>query len=159
MTNAPTTNARRVHAQLPWTGNNGKIKSKQTEPEEQVIKSGINADKGGSSIVLDLEGLKLPAVAQQTLYRIVAGYRPQRVIVYGSFARDDVHERSDLDLIVVKHTDERFIDRIERVLAFCDGEMVVEPLVYTQDENNMMLDEGNRFLENALAEGVVVYEA
>ena len=124
-----------------------------------MIKSGKSADESGSPIVLHLEGLKLPAVAQQTLYRIVAGYRPQRVIVYGSFARDDVHERSDLDLIVVKHTDERFIDRIGRVLEFCDGEMVVEPLVYTQDEIDMMLEEGNTFLESALEEGVVVYEA
>ena len=127
--------------------------------EIYVNRSDKSMGKASSPAVLHLEDLKLPAVAHKILHRIVAGYHPQRVIVYGSFARDDVHEGSDLDLIIVKPTDERFIDRIERVLAFCDGEMTVEPLVYTKKEIDSMLAEGNAFLENALKEGVVVYEA
>ncbi|MBN1583122.1 MAG: nucleotidyltransferase domain-containing protein [Anaerolineae bacterium] len=148
-----------MQTQLPWTGNDGRIKVKEIRLEEQVIESDKGIDETNNTIALHLEDLKLPAAAQQILYRIVAGYHPQRVIVYGSFARDDVHERSDLDLIIVKHTDERFIDRIECVLAFCNGEMVVEPLVYTPKEIDMMLNEGNSFLETALQEGITIYEA
>jgi hypothetical protein len=65
---------------------------------------------------------------------------------------------SDLDLIIVKSTPERFIDRIEQVLAFSNGEMAVEPMVYTEQEIASMLSKGNSFLERALAEGVIVYE-
>ena len=114
---------------------------------------------GGDDLVLPLLGnVRLPDVAQKVIRRIIAGYRPQRVIVHGSFARGDFHEGSDLDLILVKRTEERFIDRIEHVLAFSDGEMAVEPLVYTEEEIDLMLAEGNSFLEKALEEGIVVYE-
>jgi predicted nucleotidyltransferase len=113
----------------------------------------------GDDLVLPLLGnVRLPDVAKKVIRRIIAGYRPQRVIVHGSFARGDSHEGSDLDLILIKRTEKRFIDRIEHVLAFSDGEMAVEPLVYTEKEIDLMLAEGNSFLEKALEEGIVVYE-
>jgi predicted nucleotidyltransferase len=102
--------------------------------------------------------MRLPDATQRLIRRIIAGYRPQRVIVHGSFARGDAHEGSDLDLIIVKRTSERFVDRIEQVLAFSDGEMALEPMVYTEQEIANMLSEGNSFLGTALAEGVIVYE-
>lgn len=86
-------------------------------------------------------------------------YDPLRVIVFGSFARGDTHEGSDLDLIVVKETDERFFDRIGRVRdSTCGMGLDVRPLVYTPAEMEEMLAQGNSFLETALAEGVVAYE-
>lgn len=87
-------------------------------------------------------------------------YQPERIIVFGSFARGDTHELSDLDLIVIKETDERFFDRIGRVRDAClDIDVDVQPLVYTPQEVQQMLDSGNSFLETALAEGVVAYDA
>ncbi len=90
---------------------------------------------------------------------IVRAYDPPRVIVFGSFARGDTHEGSDLDLIVVKDTDERFFDRIGRVRDAVHGPgLDVHPLVYTPTEMGEMLTSGNSFLETALAEGAVAYE-
>jgi UTP:GlnB (protein PII) uridylyltransferase len=89
----------------------------------------------------------------------VRNYDPLRVIVFGSFARGDTHEGSDLDLIVVKDSDERFFDRIGRVRDACqDIDIDVQPLVYTPAELDDMLARGNSFLETALAEGAVAYE-
>jgi len=89
----------------------------------------------------------------------VRAYQPQRIIVFGSFARGDTHEGSDLDLIVVKETEERFFGRIGRVRDAClDIDIDVQPLVYTPAELEEMLANGNSFLETALAEGVVAYE-
>jgi predicted nucleotidyltransferase len=90
----------------------------------------------------------------------VREYQPQRIVVFGSFARDDTHEGSDLDLIVVKETDERFFRRIGRVRDACqDVGVDVQPFVYTPEELEGMLAAGNSFLETALAEGIVAYEA
>jgi predicted nucleotidyltransferase len=90
----------------------------------------------------------------------VRGYQPQRIIVFGSFARGDTHEGSDLDLIVIKETDERFFDRIGRVRDICaDLRVDVRPFVYTPDELRQMLAAGSAFLETALEEGVVAYDA
>ena len=101
-----------------------------------------------------------PRLIDRAVQAIVRAYRPQRVIVFGSFARGDTHELSDLDLIVVKETDERFFERIARVRDACaDLEVDVQPLVYTPAELRQMLEQGNGFLETALAEGVVAYEA
>lgn len=80
--------------------------------------------------------------------------------MFGSFARGDTHEGSDLDLIVIKETDERFVDRIGRVRDACqDIGVDVQPLVYTQAELDDLLARGSAFLETALEEGVVAYEA
>ena len=101
-----------------------------------------------------------PALVGRAVDAIVRACRPQRIVVFGSFARGDTHELSDLDLIVVKETDERFFDRIGRVRDACvDVEIDVQPLVYTPEELQGMLDQGNAFLETALAEGVVAHEA
>jgi predicted nucleotidyltransferase len=89
----------------------------------------------------------------------VRTYDPLRVIVFGSFARGDTHEGSDLDLIVVKDSDERFFDRIGRVRDAAHGlGLNVHPLVYTPTEMGEMLTGGNCLLETALAEGAVAYE-
>ena len=100
-----------------------------------------------------------PAVIGRAVEAIVRDYHPQRIVVFGSFARADTHELSDLDLIVVKETDERFFDRIGRVRDACvDVDIDVQPLVYTPEELQEMLDAGNSFLETALEEGLVAYE-
>jgi predicted nucleotidyltransferase len=101
-----------------------------------------------------------PRLVDRAVDAIVRAYDPLRVIVFGSFARGDTHEDSDLDLIVVKETEERFFRRIGRVRDACpDLGIDVQPLVYTPAELGEMLASGNSFLETALAEGVVAYEA
>ncbi len=47
---------------------------------------------------------------------------------------------------------------MDKVLDLCDGEIAVEPLIYTEAEFEKMLKEGNDFLETVVSEGKVVYE-
>ena len=96
--------------------------------------------------------------AQRIINRIIRSYRPKKIIVFGSFARGDVHQGSDLDLVIIKNTKEKFLKRMDRVLDLCDGEIAVEPLIYTEAEFERMLEEGNDFLETVVSEGKVVYE-
>ncbi len=99
-----------------------------------------------------------PEVVSKTIESIVSGYAPGQIRIFGSYARGDYHEGSDLDLIIIKETDKKFPDRIEEVLQYCPGGIDVEPMVYTEHEMETMLAKGNAFLEQALSEGVVVYE-
>jgi predicted nucleotidyltransferase len=96
--------------------------------------------------------------ARRVINRIIRRYRPKKIIVFGSFARGDVHQGSDLDLVIIKNTKEKFLRRMDRVLDLCDGEIAVEPLIYTEAEFEKMLKEGNDFLETIVSEGKVVYE-
>ena len=103
-------------------------------------------------------GIPYPAIVRKAIASIVLGYSPAQVWLYGSFARGDFHEGSDIDLIIIKDTDKKFTDRIEEVLQYCPGGIAVEPLVYTSAEKEVMLAKGNTFLEHVFTEGVLVYE-
>ncbi|MEW6686085.1 MAG: nucleotidyltransferase domain-containing protein [Candidatus Edwardsbacteria bacterium] len=96
--------------------------------------------------------------AEREIRRIVKGYKPEKVIIFGSLARGDINRGSDLDLILIKETEERFDRRIETVLKYVKGEIGVEPIIYTRGELSMLLKQKNDFLETVLAEGKVVYE-
>lgn len=54
------------------------------------------------------------------------------VYLYGSFAEKEIHEGSDIDLIVVGDFKERFFERIGKILEMTD--LPVEPLAYTREE-------------------------
>jgi predicted nucleotidyltransferase len=95
--------------------------------------------------------------------RVVSGlldYQPEKIILFGSAARGDTDEYSDIDLIVVKKTDQRFIQRLVEVMAFLPRDLAVnvDALVYTPDELKAMIDEGNPFIEQAVKDGIVLYE-
>jgi uncharacterized protein len=104
------------------------------------------------------KGRHLPAVVKRTIDCIARGYAPEQIWLYGSFARGDFHQGSDLDLVIIKEVAQKFPDRIEDVLEFVPGGIAVEPLIYTHQEIKDMLAEGRPFLEQVFSEGVLVYE-
>jgi uncharacterized protein len=85
-------------------------------------------------------------------------YHPQKIILFGSWARGEADDESDLDLIIIKETPARFLDRLNDVYTLLSDFGAMDVLVYTPQEVAQMLAEGNTFLEDALAEGIVLYE-
>lgn len=84
-------------------------------------------------------------------------------LLFGSFGRGDYSRRSDIDVIYVEDTEERFLDRIGRYLfALRDRSVLnrfdVDVLVYTPDEFKRMQEDENRFILRALREGKILYE-
>ena len=83
----------------------------------------------------------------------------KKAIVFGSYARGEADEHSDLDLIIVAETDRTFFERYEVFSGVYDvWRKGLDMLIYTPDELAEMLAEGRAFVELALAEGVVIYE-
>lgn len=82
----------------------------------------------------------------------------RKAILFGSLARGDVTETSDLDLILIKETSKRFTDRLEEALLVLDPRVGLDVLVYTPEEFATLL-ETRAFVQQAVAEGKVVYEA
>jgi predicted nucleotidyltransferase len=76
------------------------------------------------------------------------------VLLFGSLARGDVHEGSDVDLIVVGDFSGRFHERPGLILEMTD--LPVEPLCYTEKEFATMLADENPFILAALEEGVAL---
>ena len=102
---------------------------------------------------------RLEQAARQAVDQLVSGFKPLRVILFGSLARGDVHEDSDVDLLVVKETDLPFFRRIDEAMAFIHVDVPVQILVYTPAELDRLVQEGRDFIATVLEEGEVVYDA
>jgi predicted nucleotidyltransferase len=81
-----------------------------------------------------------------------------RAILFGSLASGHVGRTSDLDLVLVAPSEERFTRRLERFYRMLNPSVALDLFVYTPEEFDAMAD-SNPFLRSAIARGKVVYEA
>jgi len=97
---------------------------------------------------------------QDIVQRIVAGYAPQKVILFGSYAYGEPDEDSDIDLLIIKDTDKRPIERwmeVKRLLRDRSSRVSVSPLVYTRREFEYRLAIKDFFIQEVLEKGEVLY--
>ena len=86
-------------------------------------------------------------------------YEPEKTIIFGSYVRDEMDEYSDLDFVVIKKTEKRFIERLIEVAGLIDLNLgKVDVFVYTPEEIERMMEWGNPFIERVLKEGRILYE-
>jgi uncharacterized protein len=91
---------------------------------------------------------------KEFIHKIKANFEIDRIILFGSFARGDYHENSDVDLIIVGEFQERFFDRIGKVLQYAPKGIEIEPFVYNREEFLQMLETENPFIINAVSNGI-----
>lgn len=87
------------------------------------------------------------------------GYQPQRVILFGSAARGEVDEYSDLDFVVIKETKQPFLDRLKEVALMTTAPGAIDFFVYTPDEWRRLQEQESPFAQRVTEEGRIVYEA
>ncbi|MCD4714154.1 MAG: nucleotidyltransferase domain-containing protein [Clostridiales bacterium] len=87
--------------------------------------------------------------------RVISEYNPQKIILFGSYARGDYHENCDIDIaVVVDGFSDSFIDgevnlyRIRREII-----SDIEPILIDKNEDK------SGFLEHILSYGKIVYDA
>lgn len=104
------------------------------------------------------------ALYQEAVRRIVARlaaeYQPQQVFLFGSVARGQEREGSDIDLLVVKDTPERFFDRLSaahHIIAGAHDGLSVDLLVYTPDEMAAQWARGDQFIDEITQNGRLLY--
>jgi predicted nucleotidyltransferase len=81
-----------------------------------------------------------------------------RIILFGSRARGESDEFSDLDIVVIMQTGKRFLDRLRDVYEAVMPDFSFDALVYTPEEYARMLEDGNPLIEAVEREGRVLYE-
>lgn len=80
-----------------------------------------------------------------------------KTLVFGSVARGDDTDESDIDILIIVHTDNRQFESMvnEKVVDFIlEREEVISPHVMTEDHFNKTKDYS--FLQTVMAEGVVI---
>lgn len=94
--------------------------------------------------------------------KIVERYNPQRIILFGSYAYGKPNSESDIDLLIIKETSERFIDRwtnIRRIVSDPKRTIPFEPIVLTPEEVAERLAVGDQFIEEIVTKGEVLHVA
>jgi len=81
-------------------------------------------------------------------------YRTTKIIVFGSYVREDLNEGSDIDLVIVGNFKEKFHKRIAHIISLTD--LPIEPLCYTEEEFKKMRLDNNSFINQVLKEGITI---
>jgi predicted nucleotidyltransferase len=96
---------------------------------------------------------------EDVVRRIVERFRPVRVILFGSFARGDARDHSDLDLFVEMETALRPPQRVVEISReFGLRPWALDVIVYTPEEAERFRRTPGSFLNSIEAEGKVLYE-
>jgi uncharacterized protein len=98
------------------------------------------------------------AQIQEVVQRIVDGYAPEQIILFGSYAHGNPTEDSDLDILVIKETEEmpRLRDRAVKNLLK-SMKIPLDILVYTRQEIDKWRTVKASFEAQILENGKLVY--
>ena len=89
---------------------------------------------------------------------IAKDYRPERIILFGSYAWGKPHADSDVDLFVVMNTKNPW-----KLSLMIDGSIFPRPfpldlLLYTPQQLKRRGKVGDFFIQDILSKGIVLYE-
>ncbi|NIT37343.1 MAG: nucleotidyltransferase domain-containing protein [candidate division Zixibacteria bacterium] len=101
----------------------------------------------------------LEAELARVLPLLIGEYGAEKVILFGSLATGEVGEWSDLDLVVIKKTEKKFMDRIDDVTRLTRPRLATDVVVYSPAEFERMCEGRRFFREEIVAKGRVVYDA
>jgi predicted nucleotidyltransferase len=97
---------------------------------------------------------------QSVLRKLIEDYQPQRVILFGSHAGGKPDADSDIDLLIIKETTARWIDRWTRtqeIVSDPQRRTPVETIVLTPREVASRVAAGDQFVAEILEKGQVLY--
>lgn len=101
---------------------------------------------------------RLQAELKRYLELLLDHVSPQKVILFGSLAQNEVEAWSDIDLVIVTETRARFLDRSKHILQLLQPRVGLDVLVYTPDEFEQLCRERPFFQDEILRKGKVLYE-
>jgi predicted nucleotidyltransferase len=97
---------------------------------------------------------------RELVTKIKEDYQPEKIILFGSCAYGNPTQDSDIDLLIIKRTKERPMDRrikIRRIVSDPHRRIPFEPLVLTPQEIKNRLRIGDQFIKQILTKGEVIY--
>lgn len=88
---------------------------------------------------------------------IIRGYRPEQIVLFGSAARGRFRRASDLDLLIVKNTRRKPMERVRDVARILPHTIDTDIVVLTPQEFAARRRERHYLLEDMLREGRILY--
>ena len=84
-------------------------------------------------------------------------YNAKKVILYGSYAAGKETPDSDIDILVIAHTEDGFFDRmamVRRLIRGLRNGLSVSPLILTPEEVNKRIEMGDHFIKGIIRNGI-----
>jgi len=103
---------------------------------------------------------QLPPLVERTVQRLIRAFAPERIAVFGSFAKRTTHLASDIDLLVVTRSGENRSQqerRARQLAADCFPE--VDIVFATLDEIAAAHEARSPFLHSILGSAITLYES
>jgi predicted nucleotidyltransferase len=91
--------------------------------------------------------------------QIVEKFHPQKIILFGSYARGNPRPESDVDLLVVMETKLKPVRQEIEICTNLDYEFGLDLLVYTPKMLAERIALGDSFLREIVRDGEVVHES
>jgi uncharacterized protein len=95
---------------------------------------------------------------REIVQQIVERFRPQKVILFGSYVQGKPTPDSDVDLLVVMETNEQALHAAARISAAIDHPFPLDILVFRPSELKASLERKGVFATEIIAKGIVLHE-
>jgi len=95
---------------------------------------------------------------QAVVDRIAQRFHPERIILFGSYARGNPAPDSDVDLLVVLPFEGKNFRKSLEILNFSAPPFAADILARTPEDTRWRYESGDPFIREALDQGKVLYE-
>lgn len=98
-------------------------------------------------------------IIEEIVEKIKRTYNPEKIILFGSYAYGNPNKESDIDLLIIKDTDGRPIDRrihVRRLVGLKEP-VAFSPIVLLPSEVDYLCKIGDPFIKEILEKGKVLY--
>ena len=100
---------------------------------------------------------QLKKVIDEIVSQLITRYKPEKIVLFGSAAEGITRSDSDIDIVVVKNTPQRFYDRLSTVRSLIHADTPLDILVYTPQEYETLARESWFVGEEIVKKGKTVY--
>ncbi len=92
--------------------------------------------------------------------QLIRLYKPDKIILYGSLANNDITEGTDIDLFIIKEqVPDIGVDRVRQLDALIKYKLATDFIVYKPEELEKRLQLEDPFVTDILERGRVLYDA
>ena len=111
--------------------------------------------------------MRLPDTLQHAILDRLLPLKPEKIILFGSYAYGEPHKDSDIDLLVVTNDDflpQNYREKTDVYLEFADAihelrkQIAIDLIVHTKPMHRKFIELGSMFSKEILQHGVVLYE-
>ena len=89
--------------------------------------------------------------------QIAKKFNPEKIILFGSYVWGKPDENSDVDLFIVKHTDDTKETAREIDSSLWPRNVPLDIVVYSPERIEQSIKKGNFFIKNIIARGKILY--